>query len=39
VQDQVTTELVPVKLTKHQGRVQVSYHPDGSIVGLHFAAK
>jgi hypothetical protein len=39
VQGQVTTELVPIKLTKHQGRVQVSYNSDGSIAGLHFASK
>jgi hypothetical protein len=39
VQGQVTTELIPIKLTKHKGQVQVSYHPDGTIVGLHFASK
>jgi hypothetical protein len=39
VQGEVTTELIPIKLTKHQGQVQVSYHNDGSIVGLHFASK
>ena len=38
-QAQITTELVPVKLSKKKGQVQVSYHPDGTIAGIHFQPK
>ena len=32
----LTIEQLSLKLSKHTGQFQVTYHPDGTIAGIHF---